>query len=98
MFQAQADSAIAAKVGKDAKEKFDEADIDFRRQRSELAILMNELSKKLMSDAGADWNYPEQMGPIRRRFMRDFRDGLYAPPSIERRHKISICTLTSNYS
>jgi hypothetical protein len=66
---------VAQLAGKQAKETWDEKDIGFRRRRSGVAILMNELNKKLMSDPGCSYNYPEQMNPIRRRFMRDFRDG-----------------------
>ncbi len=71
---AEAASTDALIVGRQAKETFDEKDIDFRRSRSTTAVLMNELKKKQMSDPGGPYNYIEQGRPIRTRFMRDFRD------------------------
>jgi len=71
---AQAASTNALISGRQAKESFDNADIDFRRRRSTSAVVTNELKKKLMSDPGGPYNYIEQGKPIRKRFMRDFRD------------------------
>jgi len=71
---AQADSVREQLAAKRSKEAFDGKDIDFRRRRSQAAVLLNDLKKKLMADPGAPYNYIEQGRPIRRRFMRDFRD------------------------
>lgn len=63
-------------AGLQSKVDWDTKDIDFRRQRTEVAKRLADLKTKAFTETGGALNYDEQMLPIKERFQRDFRDAL----------------------
>lgn len=56
------------------RSNWDYEDIAFRRERSDVAVLINSLKKEAMRARGGPYAYMEQMSPVLQRFSSDLRE------------------------
>jgi len=63
-------------VGYGARADWEEVDVNFRRRRTTVARLVADLKGRAFTEPGGALNFTQQMGPIKARFERDYRDAL----------------------
>jgi hypothetical protein len=75
-YDSSANASDQRSLGLTTRAKWDEADVQFRRRRTQVARWIADLKARVFTEPSGALNYTEQMAAIQYRFQRDLRDAV----------------------